>query len=77
MKTQKRSGQPSAEQRMHARKKESNPFDEQEKHGLDAPRRSPGNAEEYQGNPSVQRRAPGVEEDSEHESASSDDRARG
>jgi hypothetical protein len=48
-------------QQQQARKKENNPFSEQEKHGEDSQRRSPGSAEEYQGNPSVQRRAPGTE----------------
>jgi hypothetical protein len=50
-------------QKQQARKKENNPFSEQEKHGENGNRRSPGNAEEYQGNPSVQRLAPGVEDD--------------
>lgn len=44
-------------QKQQARKKENNPFSEQEKHGENANRRSPGSAKEYQGNPSVQRRA--------------------
>jgi hypothetical protein len=52
-------------QKQQARKKENNPFSEQEKHGEDSQRRSPGNAQEYQGDPSVQPRAPGVEDDSE------------
>jgi hypothetical protein len=45
------------------RKKENNPFSEEEKHGDEAHRRDPG--EEYQGDPSVQRRAPGVGDDPE------------
>ena len=45
------------------RNKENNPFSEEEKHGDDAKRRDPGSAEEYQGDPSVQRRAPGVGDD--------------
>jgi hypothetical protein len=59
----KNSGKPSEDQILQARKRENNPFSEDEKHGPDAHRRSPGDAEEYQGNPSVQRRAPGVEDD--------------
>jgi hypothetical protein len=51
------------DQKLLTRKKENNPFSEEDKHGPDAHRRSPGNAEEYQGDPSVQRRAPGVEDD--------------
>jgi len=58
-------GQPSEIQKQHARKKENNPFSETEKHGPDAHRRSPGDAQEYQGDPSVQRRSPGVEEEDE------------
>ena len=51
-------------QKQQARKKENNPFSEQEKHGPgeEAQRRAPG-GQEYQGNPSVQRRAPGIEDD--------------
>jgi hypothetical protein len=51
----------SDDQTQQTQKKENNPFSEQEKHGPDAHRRSPGNAEEYQGDPSVQRQTPGVE----------------
>jgi hypothetical protein len=36
--------------------KEINPFSEQEKHGDNVQGREPNNAQEYQGNPSVQRR---------------------
>ena len=50
-------------QKQQARKKENNPFSEQEKYGEEAQRRAPGNEQEYQGNPSVQRRAPGIEDD--------------
>ena len=57
----------SDKQTQQTRKKENNPFSEQEKHGPDAHRRSPGNAEEYQGDPSVQRQAPGVEGDTEED----------
>jgi hypothetical protein len=56
--------QPAEDQEQPSRKKENNPFSEDEKHGSGAPCRSPGNAEEYQGDPSVQRRAPGTEDDS-------------
>jgi hypothetical protein len=49
--------------KQQVRKKENNPFSEQEKHGEEAQRREPERGEEYQGNPSVQRRAPGVEDD--------------
>jgi hypothetical protein len=55
------------DQKQKARQKENNPFSEQEKHGPDAHRRSPGDAQEYQGNPSVQRRSPGVEDDNQTE----------
>jgi hypothetical protein len=44
-------------------KKQNNPFSEQEKHGDEAQRRRPGSEREYQGNPSVQRRAPRAEGD--------------
>src|ERR1035438_5091096 len=47
------------ERKQQARKKENNPFDEQEKHGPNAQQRAPQNAEEYQGNPSVQRQSLG------------------
>jgi hypothetical protein len=63
LKTPRRPGQPSEEQKRHARKKENSPFDKQGKHGRGAHRRSPGNAEEYQGNPTVQRSVPEAEED--------------
>jgi hypothetical protein len=54
-------------QKQQARKKENNPFDEQEKHGPNAHQRAPKNAEEYQGNPSVQRQSPGEEDDTQDE----------
>lgn len=54
-------------QEQPSRKKENNPFSEQEKHGPGADGRSPGNAEEYQGDPSVQRRSPGIEDDPEED----------
>ncbi len=53
-------------------KKENNPFSEQEKHGDEAQRRAPGSEREYQGDPSVQRRAPGAEEDSDEEDENED-----
>jgi hypothetical protein len=62
--------QQSDDQTQQTRKKENNPFSEQEKHGPDAHRRSPGNAEEYQGDPSVQRQSPGVEGDAEEDGQS-------
>jgi hypothetical protein len=43
------------EQKRQARKKENNPFSEQEKYGDEAQRREPRSGEEYQGDPSVQR----------------------
>jgi hypothetical protein len=55
--------QESNDQKRQARKPENNPFSEQEKHGPDAHRRSPGSAQEYHGDPSVQPRSPGVEDD--------------
>ncbi len=54
-------------QKQQSRNKEINPFSEDEKHGPNAHRRSPENAEEYRGNPSVQRRAPGVEDDNDND----------
>jgi len=45
------------------REKKNNPFSEQEKHGDEAQRLEPRRGEEYQGNPSVQRPSPQVEED--------------
>jgi hypothetical protein len=57
----KNSGQQSDEQTNP--QKRNNPFSEQEKHGDEAQRRAPGGDREYQGDPSVQRRAPGAEED--------------
>jgi hypothetical protein len=57
----------SDDQKQQARKKENNPFSEQEKHGPDAHRLSPGDAEEYQGDPSVQRQTPGVEGNTEED----------
>lgn len=54
-------------QKQQAQKKENNPFSEQEKHGEEAQRRKPQRGEDYQGNPSVQRRAPGVEDDTSDE----------
>jgi hypothetical protein len=65
MPDKRKSGQPSEIQKQHARKKENNPFSEDEKHGPNAHRRSPGDAQEYQGDPSVQRHSPGVEEEEE------------
>lgn len=56
---------PHEDQKLKARQKENNPFSEEDKHGPDSHRRSPGNAQEYQGDPSVQRRSPGVEEEDE------------
>jgi hypothetical protein len=53
------------DQKQQARKKENNPFSEQEKHGAEAQHREPRRGEEYQGNPSVQRRAPGIEDDTQ------------
>jgi alpha-D-ribose 1-methylphosphonate 5-triphosphate diphosphatase PhnM len=38
------------EQKAHARKKEHNPFSEQEKHGEEAQHRPPRTEQEYQGN---------------------------
>jgi hypothetical protein len=55
------------ERKQLARKKENNPFDEQEKHGPNAQQRAPKNAEEYQGNPSVQRQSPSEEDDTQDE----------
>ena len=55
------------DQKQLARKKENNPFDEQEKHGPNAQQRAPKNAEEYQGNPSVQPQSPGEEDDTQDE----------
>lgn len=60
---QQSNDQESNDQKQQARKPENNPFSEQEKHGPDAHRRSPGSAQEYQGDPSVQPRSPGVEDD--------------
>jgi hypothetical protein len=53
------------EQKRLARKKENNPFSEQEKHGDEAQRREPRRGEEYQGNPSVQRHALDGEDDTQ------------
>jgi hypothetical protein len=53
------------ERKQQARKKENNPFDEQEKHGPNAHRQAPEHAEEYQGDPSVQQQAPGEEDDTQ------------
>ena len=53
------------DQKLKARQKENNPFSEEDKHGPDSHRQSPGNAQEYQGDPSVQRRSTGVEEEDE------------
>lgn len=61
MSKRKNSGQQSNEQDKPSLKKQNNPFSEQEKHGDEAQRRAPGSDREYQGDPSVQRRAPGVE----------------
>ena len=52
--------------------KENNPFSEQEKHGDESQRRAPGSEREYQGDPSVQRRAPGTEENIDEEDDSED-----
>ncbi|MGA7289518.1 MAG: hypothetical protein WBX02_15555 [Terriglobales bacterium] len=62
-----KTAQPPADQEQPSRKKENNPFSEDEKHGTGAHRRSPGNAVEYQGDPSVQPRAPGIEDDTEED----------
>jgi hypothetical protein len=51
----RKNSHPDSEQKRQARKKENNPFSEQEKYGEDALRREPRRAEEYQGAPSVQR----------------------
>jgi hypothetical protein len=53
------------EQKQVARKKENNPFSEQEKHGDEAQRREPRRGEEYQGNPSVQRNAADGQDDTQ------------
>jgi hypothetical protein len=50
-------GQPSEEQKRQARKKENNPFSEQEKHGEEAQRRVPQNSSVTQNNGSVQPQA--------------------
>jgi hypothetical protein len=62
MATENNTAQPPDDQEQASRKAENNPFSEQEKHGPNADRRSPSNAEEYRGDPSVQRRAPGIED---------------
>lgn len=53
------------EQNPVAPNKHINPFSEQEKHGDDVQDREPRNAQEYQGNPSVQRGDHAVEDDTE------------
>ncbi len=53
-------GQPSEEQKRHARKKENNPFSEQEKHGEEAQRRAPQTSAIAQTNASVQPQASDV-----------------
>jgi hypothetical protein len=53
-------GQPSEEQKRHARKKENNPFSEQEKHGEEAQRRAPQSSNVAQNNTSVQPQASDV-----------------
>ncbi|HSZ64286.1 MAG TPA: hypothetical protein VK828_20985 [Terriglobales bacterium] len=58
---------PPEDQEEPSQKKENNPFSEDEKHGPGGARRSPRNAEEYQGDPSVQRRTPGIEDDAEED----------
>jgi hypothetical protein len=50
-------GQPSEEQKRHARKKENNPFSEQEKHGEEAQRRAPQGSTVAQNDASVQPQA--------------------
>lgn len=67
MTNENRTAEPPEDQEQPSRKKENNPFSEQEKHGPGADGRSPGNAEEYQGDPSVQRRAPGIEDDAQED----------
>ena len=59
--------QQSDEQDKQVPRKEDNPFSEQEKHGDEAMRRAPGTEREYQGGQPDERRAPGVEEDTEEE----------
>jgi len=51
------------DEKQPARKQENNPFSEQEKHGEEAQYQEARNEQEYQGNTSVQRRAPGTETD--------------
>lgn len=60
--------------KQQTRNKEINPFSEEEKHGDDAKRRDPGSAEEYQGDPSVQRRAPGVGDNPDADAEEGDER---
>jgi hypothetical protein len=55
-------GQPSEEQKRQARKKENNPFSEQEKHGEEAQERVPNEKTTAQSNPSVQRQSSEVKE---------------
>jgi hypothetical protein len=54
-------------------KKKINPFSEEEKHGDDAARRTPG-GQEYQGDPSVQKRNPGVGDDPDADPEEGDER---
>lgn len=67
MANEQNAAQPPEDQEQPSRKKENNPFSEDEKHGSGGHRRSPGNAEEYQGDPSVQPRSPGIENDTEED----------
>jgi hypothetical protein len=53
-------GQPSEEQKRHARKKENNPFSEQEKHGEEAQHPAPQASTVAQNNASVQPQASDV-----------------
>jgi hypothetical protein len=53
-------GQPSEEQKRHARKKENNPFSEQEKHGEEAQHSVPQSPTAAQNNASVQPQASDV-----------------
>jgi hypothetical protein len=60
--------------KQQVRNKENNPFSEEEKHGDEAKRRAPGSHEEYQGDPSVQRRSPGVGDDPDANPEEGDER---
>jgi hypothetical protein len=72
MSDDKTSGQQSEMHDNPSGKKQNNPFSEQEKHGDEAQRRAPGTEREYQGDPSVQRRAPGAEEGIDEEDDNQD-----